>query len=112
LKAITVEITRLVDDTAPPPLVECVLVDAQGQTHRFIEKDAIVSSSTVTAGGLPQPGFLACEVEWEWVDAAGRSLARASTAKPWGIESTAGSTNFVVLAEQLQAIQMTARIRP
>lgn len=104
MKAITVEITRLVDDSTYPPLVECLLVDAQGQTHRFIEKDAIVSSSTVNVDGIPRPGVLACEVELEWVDEAGRSLVSASTAKPWGIESTAGSTNFVVLAEQLQAI--------
>ncbi|MDN8616406.1 hypothetical protein [Variovorax ginsengisoli] len=104
MKAITVEITRLVDDSAYPPLVECLLVDAQGQAHRFVEKDAIVSSTPVTVDGLPRPGVLACEVELEWVDAAGRSLVRASTTKPWGVESTAGSSNFVVLVEQLQEV--------
>jgi hypothetical protein len=104
VQAITVEITQLVDDNMCPPLVECLLVDAQGETHRFIEKDAVVSSISVAFDGLPSPGVLACEVQREWVDAAGRSLVSASTTKPWGIESTAGVSTFVVLASQLQEV--------
>ncbi|MCP4014944.1 MULTISPECIES: hypothetical protein [Delftia] len=102
MKAISVEITRLVDDSAYPPLVECILVDAQGRTHRFVEKDAIVSSAPLPVDQLPVPGAIACEVESEWIDAAGRSLVSASTTKPWGVESTAGTSNFVVLAGQLR----------
>jgi hypothetical protein len=50
MKAIAVEITQLVDDSTCPPLVECLLVDAQGQTHRFVDKEAIVSSTALAAG--------------------------------------------------------------
>ncbi|MFM9426447.1 hypothetical protein RCH10_002895 [Variovorax sp. GrIS 2.14] len=104
MKAITVEITRLVDDSAYPRLVECLLVDAQGHAHRFVEKDAVVSATPVIVVGLPRPGVLACEVELECVDAAGRALVRVSTTRPWGVESTAGSSTFVLLAEQLQEV--------
>jgi hypothetical protein len=104
MKAIAVEITQVVDDSAYPPLVECLLVDAQGQTHRFVEKEAIMSSTAVAVGALPAPGAIACEVESEWVDSEGRSLVRAATARPWGVESTAGSSNFVVFAEQLREV--------
>ncbi|RRH79739.1 hypothetical protein EH244_31660 [Variovorax beijingensis] len=104
MKAITVEITRLIDESAVPTLVECLLVDAQNQVHRFIEKDSVVSSTPISVDKFPVPGVLACEVESEWVDPAGRSLVRASTVKPCGIESTTGGSNFVVLAAQLQDI--------
>ncbi|NDZ18097.1 hypothetical protein C7T35_38505 [Variovorax sp. WS11] len=104
MKAIAVEITQLVDDSTYPSLVECLLVDARGQVHRFVEKEAIVSSASVAASAFPARGVIACEVESEWVDAEGRSLVRAATTRPWGIESTAGGSSFVVLAEQLREV--------
>lgn len=84
--------------------MECLLVDAHGQMHRFVEKEAIVSSTSVADGALPAPGVIACEVESEWIDAEGRSLVRAATTRPWGVESTAGGSSFVVLAEQLREV--------
>ncbi|PIF76589.1 hypothetical protein CLU95_3756 [Variovorax sp. 54] len=104
MKAIVVEIAQVVDDSAYPPLVECLLVDAKGQTHRFVEKDAIVTSTAVVIGALPALGVIACEVESQWVDSEGRSLVSAVTTRPWGVESTAGSSNFVVFAEQLREV--------
>lgn len=104
MKALAVEITRAVDHDAFPPLVECFLVDAHGRIHRFVEKEAIVSSTSVADGALPAPGVIACEVESEWTDAGGRSLVRAATTKPWGVASITGSSSFVVLAEQLREV--------
>lgn len=102
MKAIAIEITRLVDDSAYPPCVECQLVDAEGQAHRFVEKDAIVTARAVEV--FPSVGFIACEVESEWVDSEGRALVHASTTRPWGVESTAGISRFVVLAEQIREV--------
>lgn len=104
MKAVVVEITRLVDDSAYPPEVECLLVDAHGQMHRFVEKEAIVSSTSIADGAFPAPGVIACEVESEWIDARGRSLVRATTTKPWGVESIVGGSSFVVLAGQLREV--------
>lgn len=104
MKVISVKITRIVDDSAVPPFVECLLVDAHGEKHCFVEKDAIFSSTPGKLDELPRQGVLACEVELEWVDSAGRSLVRASTTKPWGVESTAGGSTFVILAEHLQEV--------
>lgn len=104
MKAIAVEITRVVDDSAYPTFVECLLVDALGKTHRFVEKEPVVSAADVNVDARPVPGVIACEVESEWVDSEGRSLVRAATTRPWGVESTAGSSSFVVFAEQLREI--------
>lgn len=104
MKFISIEITRVVDDSVFPHLVQALLVDAQGHAHWFVEKDAILSSTPIAVNELPRQGLLACEVLLQWVDLAGRSLVRASTMKPWGVESTAGSSDFVVLAEQLKVV--------
>ncbi len=104
MKALIVEITRVVDHSVCPRLVECFLVDAHGRVHRFVEKEAIVSSTSVADGALPAPGVIACEVESEWIDSGGRSLVRATTTRPWGVESITGGSSFVVLAAQLLEI--------
>ena len=102
MKAIAIEIMRLVDDSGYPPLVECHLVDAEGQAHRFIEKDAVVTTRAIEA--FPSAGTIACEVESAWVDSEGRALVRAATTRPWGVESTAGVSRFVVLGEQVREV--------
>src|SRR5579859_5662505 len=51
----------------------------------------------------PKPGSVGCEVSARWRDSDGRELIRISTARPWGIESTEGVSEFVVLAEQLES---------
>ena len=84
-------------------MVAGVLVDAYGQQHLFVEKHAVVTSTRITLSNLPTEGFIGCQVESEWIDAEGRSLIQATTTKPWGVESTAGTATFVVLASQLRA---------
>lgn len=104
MKAIAVEISQVVDDSGYPTFVECLLIDAMGQTHRFVEKEPVVSATGIDIESLPAPGVVACEVESEWLDSGGRSVVRVATTRPWGVESTAGSSSFVVLAEQLREI--------
>ena len=102
MEMVSVSILRVVDDGFPT-FVECVLVDADGQEHHFVEKLPVV-------GGLPelsfdriftQPGHIGCVVRDEWTDERGRELVRIDTLEPWGIESAAGETCFTVLRDQL-----------
>ncbi|MDR6539718.1 hypothetical protein [Variovorax soli] len=104
MKAIAVEIDRVVDDSGYPTFVECLLIDAMGLRHRFLEKEPVVSVAEIDIESLPAPGVIACEVESEWLDSEGRLVVRAATTRPWGVQSTEGSSSFVVLAEQLREI--------
>jgi hypothetical protein len=103
MKAIAVEISQVVDESSPT-FVECLLIDAMGQRHLFVEKEPVVSATAIHNESLPAPGVIACEVESEWLDSEGRLVVRVATTRPWGVESTAGSSSFVVLAEQLREI--------
>jgi len=97
----SVQIERYVDD-AFPGLVACMLSDADGCRHEFIEKVPVVSSNDLRAdSSYPQPGYIACVVEHEWMDTAGRKLLRINTQAPWDIASVSGVTVFNVLEVQL-----------
>ncbi len=100
--SIKAEVSRYVDDEPQPGIVECVLVDAFGKSHFFIEKTAVVSNETLLATSTyPAACELACEVESEWEDQDGNSLVRVCTERPWCIESVAGETRFVVHSSQV-----------
>ena len=101
MPALSVQITRFVDEHQPG-IVECVLLDALGQTHIFVEKVPVVSTENLCpTSSYPRPGFIGCEIESEWKDGAGRSITQVNTAQPWGIESKLGATHFQVLSSQL-----------
>jgi hypothetical protein len=87
MPAVTVQISRFVDEHQPG-LVECILMDALGESHLFVEKVPIISTEDLwPASSYPQSGAIACEVEEQWKDAAGRWLVRVNTVRPWGVES-------------------------
>jgi len=97
---VAVEITSFTDDSQPG-WVECRLVDARGQAHRFVEKVPVVTEAALERGSsYPAPGVLGCEVVEERSE-DGRTLLLIDTASPWGIESVTGQTRFVVLREQV-----------
>jgi hypothetical protein len=101
MTAVTVSILRFVDEHQPG-FVECALVDALGQSHRFVEKVPIVIDQALWSDSTyPSVGVLACQIEAEFTDAAGRLLARIDTEHPYHVESTCGTTKFVVLVSQL-----------
>jgi len=81
------------------PLDRC-----DGADTPFCGEGALVSATGIDIESLPAPGVIACEVESEWLDSGGCSVVRVATTRPWGVESTAGSSSFVVLAEQLREI--------
>jgi hypothetical protein len=98
---IIIEITCLVSEDYPG-FVECVLVDAFGQYHIFIEKVPIVTAEDLWSNSAyPRQGEIAIERLAEWKDEKGRWLTRVSTKRPWGTESTTGETEFVVSASQI-----------
>jgi hypothetical protein len=101
MTAVSVEIARFVDDRQPG-FVECVLVDADGRSHAFVEKGPVVSASNLLPGSkYPRAGSIACEVISEFTDSSGRQLVRIDTDRPHGVESSSGETKFVVLPSQL-----------
>jgi hypothetical protein len=101
MKAVAVRIVRFVADDQPG-VVACELTDAFEQAHILVDKVPIFTTAYLHADSpYPQPGVVACEIFEVWQDGDGRRLARVSTARPWGVESTEGITEFVVLAEQV-----------
>ena len=101
MPVVAVSITKFVDEHQPG-FVECILTDAFGREHHIVEKAPVVSNADLWSNSeYPQPGFVVCNVEAEWKDEDGRSLARVNTEQPWSVESTEGTTLFVVLASQV-----------
>jgi hypothetical protein len=101
MDALPVRIERFVENRFPG-WVECFLIDSEGCKHRFIEKAPVVSPADLSPDcAFPQPGYIACLVQDEWVDEQGRHLARVGTIEPYGVESTVGETRFTVLRNQI-----------
>jgi hypothetical protein len=98
---VSIKIVRFIDDDQPG-WVACELMDASGYTHTLVDKVPIFTIASLDANSLyPQPGFIACEVISRWQDGEGRQLVRINTAKPFGVDSDEGVTEFVVLSEQI-----------
>jgi hypothetical protein len=101
MPALVVEISRFVD-AAFPGFVECVLIDANGQSHRFIEKVPYISKQSLSVTSVyPCPGLIDCEIEAMSKTKAGCLIVHVNTEKPWGVVSTTGQTQFLVEASQL-----------
>lgn len=100
--ALSLMIQRVVNDDVCPWILECLLIDADGDEHRFIEKEAVLLTSNLSASSVyPQPAILECVVQKRWTDETGRELAIVSTTEPWGTESITGVSNFKVSAAQI-----------
>ena len=104
MDVLPVTIERFVDDDFPG-FVECVLIDSDDCSHRFVEKAPVVSTANLSLdSAFPQPGCIACVVEDESTHERPPQLVRANTSNPWGIESTTGDTTFIVLYDQIRRI--------
>ena len=100
MPVLAVEITRFVDESFPG-FVECRLMDVNNEVHLFVEKAPVVSTENLSsASSYPRQGALQCELLASWHEGS-TSMAKVSTEKPWGIESTTGETEFLVLSSQL-----------
>jgi hypothetical protein len=98
---LAVEIIRFVSDHQPG-WIAGEFVDAEGRRHSVVDKVPILGFDYLDASSqFPQPGVARCEVLERFRDALGRELVRISLARPDGIESTDGLSEFVVLCVQL-----------
>ena len=101
LPAVRVQISRYTDDSNPG-WVECRMTDAWGTEWLFEEKVSSVSVEDLDQrSDYPQPGIIACEIVKRWRDEDDREIATIDTEKPWGLESSDGTTRFDVPADQL-----------
>lgn len=101
MQNLSVEILRFVDDRQPGS-VECEFMDAEGRKHRFVDKVPIFTANPLDrTSAYPHPGCIRCQVLAEWREASGRELVRVGTARPDGIESTDGVSEFIVAPTQL-----------
>jgi hypothetical protein len=105
MNTLRVSITAFADGGVPG-WVECEMRDAEGDLHQFVEKVPVVSNEDLRHdSGYPRDGFIACGVISSWKDDLGRDLSRIDTAQPWGVESKAGITEFVVLSNDINSAE-------
>ena len=102
---IKVSVKRYVSDDPQPGIVECELIDANGESHLFIEKTSIVSEDDLDAhSSYPLPGLIACTILDRRHDEIGTDLICIDIEKPYSIESIEGKTRFVVLPDQIRDV--------
>jgi hypothetical protein len=100
---LSVQIDRFVDDRFPG-WVECNFLDANSVRHSIIDKYPQFTAEMLDAtSAYPQLGKAPCEVLERWRDSQGRELARITLARPGGMESKEGKSEFVVEAKQLSS---------
>jgi hypothetical protein len=103
LAEVSVRITRYVDDHFPG-FVECLLVDATGRQHLFVDKGPVFSLENLLPTTVyPRPGVIMCEVDADWRDPHDADLVRIDTEHPSGLESADGLTKFVVRRSELSS---------
>ena len=101
MPTIQVSIIRFVDEHQPG-FVEAEFADANGNLHTVADKVPVFSLGDLRSdSGYPQPGVARCQVLARAQDSQGRKLARVTIAKPDGLESMRGLSEFVVLESQI-----------
>ena len=101
MRCLHIQIVRFVDEHFPG-FVAGEFADAQGHHHTIIDKVPVIGMTDLWSDSqYPQPGVANCEVLEHLQDAEGRKLSRITIARPWGLESVDGQTEFVVFDSQL-----------
>lgn len=102
---LTVQIVSFVNEGFPG-WVACEFVDVEGRNHTLVDKVPLFSTEDLDATSLyPQLGTVRCEILTQMKDTQGREVVRLTTARPDGVESTEGLSEFVVFASQLSTTQ-------
>ena len=100
-----VQIVSFVSDEPQPGIVECELVDAEGKSHKFIDKVPGFSVEILDSRSTyPRAGAIRCQPLAKCQDGNGRDVVRITTDLPDHIESIEGVSDFVVLPSQLASI--------
>lgn len=97
-----IEILKIIDSSSYPGWVECLFVDAWGNSHIFNEKIPIVTCEDIDSNSkFPQDGFIRCKLLKERVDDNGRKIITVSTENPDHVEAINGVNEFDLLSCQL-----------
>jgi hypothetical protein len=93
---------RWVDDEPHPGLVEVVFTEADGQRRKLVDKVAVFDDANRIRpqGPFPVSVDVRCEVISE-ASVRGTQVVTISTARPWGLETPDGQSEFQVLPQQL-----------
>ena len=93
---LSVQIVRFVD-SHQPGWVECEFLDARGRRHVIKEKVPVVTRRDLDADSdYPTQGSVACEILNRYRDENGQECVRLTTARPLGIETNEGLSEFTV----------------
>jgi hypothetical protein len=92
-------------DKHQPGFVECEFTDAEGTVHTLADKVPIFSLEDLSNDSVyPQTGYARCEVLSRSQDPQGHQFVRVTIARPDGLESNRGLSEFVVPECQLSGI--------
>lgn len=97
------EAVRWVDDEPQPGLVEVVFTDADGHRRSLVDKVTVFDDADRISPHSPFP--VPVDVRCEVISDAGESgtqVVTISTARPWGLETPDGHSEFRVLPQQLE----------
>jgi hypothetical protein len=99
---LSVQIDRYVE-AYQPGIIECSFIDAYGVKHLIIEKMPYVTDEDLWWNSVyPRPGSIECQIVKEFTDQNGDRLVRVDTELLRQIQSTTGTTQFVVHRGQVQ----------
>jgi hypothetical protein len=99
MNELKVNIVEFVDSRFPGWVV-AEFVDAEGRTHRIIDKWPIFTEKMLDAdSAYPQGGSTECVVIERWSDERGREVVKIRC-----LESTEGKEEYVVLASQVTGV--------
>jgi hypothetical protein len=104
MRHVRVLITRRVDDHFPG-WVEFTILGAGGEVFLFVDKDPVASAVDIPS--FPFESTVACNVISAVVQPDGSKVVEIDTS-PWGIESDAGVSRFLVHESQLASPQSAA----
>ncbi len=89
-------ITKCIDETLQPPLVECQFTHAFGNTQVFHDKVAVFTADYLNENSnYPVEGIIGCEIIEK-----NDLVVKVNTELPWHIASTDCETIFEVFWEQ------------
>jgi len=99
--AVPILVTKCVDDSQYPTIVECRLTDARGQEWTIVEKTAVLlcPDNLDRFSAYPVRAAMACVVKARGRDNLGQDISEIEPR--WAVESTDGTNVFVVRSDQV-----------
>jgi hypothetical protein len=109
ISKLRIDIVRFVDERFPG-FVECLFTDADGKDHALVDKALMFTEKDLWIDSqYPESGHLRCQILSRSKNVAGEELVRITIARPDGLETVNGLTEFEVLAEHVSSDVVAAR---